>query len=102
MADCLEGGEWERLGELLGRYWDDRESFEPGVTPEPAATFRRELEPWTYGTALAGSGHGGYMIAVLKPGARGAVIDYLASQGIGVDQVLAFSPSEKGISVERE
>ena len=102
MAHALQNGDWQQLGALLQEYWDDREYFEPGVTPDLVREYRTELAPWSYGSALCGSGYGGYMMVVLRPGQRDAVLGYLAQSGIGPEQVLDFEVSPDGLSVEVE
>jgi galactokinase/mevalonate kinase-like predicted kinase len=100
MAEALSHGDWERLGRLIHEYWDDREYFEEGVTPEYAQRLRRDLAEWCFGTALCGSGHGGYMMAVLRSGARDRVLEYLAARQITQEQVLGFAVSPEGSVVE--
>ena len=90
MADALRDGDWPALGLLIGEYWDDREYFEEGVTPDFAQRFRDELAPLSYGTALCGSGRGGYMVVVLREGMREAVLTTLAELGVSGSDVLDF------------
>jgi D-glycero-alpha-D-manno-heptose-7-phosphate kinase len=100
MRDALLTGDWQRLGELVSDYWEDRESFEEGVTPEHAGKLRRQLQPYSYGTALCGGGHGGYMMVILRRGAREAALRYLSSQGIKADQVLDYRLTGEGLRVD--
>jgi len=100
MKEALERGDWEALGGLVQAYWDDREYFEPGVTPENARRFRAELVQWCHGTALCGSGYGGYMMAVTRQGMRDSVLAYLAGNGIPQSEVLDFGISQEGALVE--
>lgn len=100
MAEALQEGDWERLGHLLGEYWDDREYFEEGVTPDFAQRFRSSLADLTYGTALCGSGHGGYMMAIARPGKRQEILAHLTAEGISGDQVLDLDIADSGIRSE--
>lgn len=100
MAEALQNGDWEHLGLMMAEYWDDREYFEEEVTPDAARRFRKDLSDLTYGTALCGSGHGGYMMAVARPGKMDQILAYLASQGISGEQVLDFAVAEDGIRTE--
>jgi len=100
MAEALCSGDWETLGHLIGEYWDDREYFEEGVTPPNVREYREDLRRWCHGTALCGSGRGGFMMAVLKPSARDAVLDYLSRRGIPSEAVLDYEVSAGGLEVE--
>jgi galactokinase/mevalonate kinase-like predicted kinase len=97
MTDALIDGDWEKLGALIGEYWDDREFFEPGVTPDFAARFRGELAPLSYGTALCGSGYGGFMMVVPRAGRRETVLQYLAEAGVAPTQILDFEVVDRGL-----
>jgi len=100
MKEALESGDWQTLGGLIQAYWDDREYFEEGVTPDNARRFRAELAQWCHGTALCGSGYGGYMMAVTRQGRRNAVLGYLARSGIPQDQVLDFEVCQEDTVIE--
>ena len=98
-VEALRKGDWERMGTLINGYWDDREFFEEGVTPDFARRFRLGLAPLSFGTALCGSGHGGYMMVVPRPGEREAILKYLASNGVAHEQILDFQVSAEGLVV---
>jgi len=99
MAEALHNDDWDKMGKFINDYWNDREFFEPGVTPDYVRKFRVELAPWTYGTALCGSGHGGYMMIVPQPGKSDAIETYLADNGIAGEQILDFEVSRDGLQV---
>lgn len=102
MSEALRTDDWERMGALISGYWDDREFFEEGVTPDFARRFRSELAPLSYGTALCGSGHGGYMMVVPRPAQRDAILECLARCGVTNDRILDFDVSAEGLVVEAE
>ncbi|NPV45582.1 MAG: NTP transferase domain-containing protein [Armatimonadetes bacterium] len=97
MAKALHRGDWKTMGNLVSEYWDDREYFEEGVTPDSAAIHRERLKLWSHGTALCGSGHGGYMMVVLREGCREDVTRYLRSCGVQPEDILDFEIAEHGI-----
>jgi galactokinase/mevalonate kinase-like predicted kinase len=100
MADALATGNWEDLGRLINEYWDDREHFEEGVTPDFAQRFRADLARWSHGTALCGSGHGGYMMVVPRSGQRPSIMGYLGAHGVSEEQVLDFEITSDGLQTE--
>jgi galactokinase/mevalonate kinase-like predicted kinase len=100
MREALLTGDWRRLGDLVSQYWEDRESFEEGVMPEGARRLRGQLRPYSYGAALCGGGHGGYMMVILRPGMRDAALRHLSSSGVRADQVLDYRLTDEGLLVE--
>ena len=102
MAEALQENDWETMGHLINSYWNDREFFEEDVTPDFARKFREDLAPMSYGTALCGSGHGGYMMVVPRPGQRQAVLDYIAQSGVEESGILEFEVIHDGIELEAE
>ena len=102
MAEALRNDDWEKMGHLITDYWDDREFFEHDVTPDFARKLRVDLAAWSHGTALCGSGHGGYMMVVPRPGEREVILEYLAQNGIDGEQILEFTVTQNGLAVEAD
>lgn len=97
---ALEAGDWQQVGELVGREWRYRRHLAPGVTTAEIDSLldtARSLGVW--GGKACGAGGGGCVVVFTPPEKREMVADRLQQTG-GVE-LLPARPSSEPLRVER-
>ncbi len=65
-AAAIRARDAERVGRCLEHYWTLKCRMAPDAEPERVTLLRQVLRPFVHGSALAGAGGGGYLVAVAK------------------------------------
>ncbi|NXS61648.1 FUK kinase, partial [Brachypteracias leptosomus] len=101
-AQALRQGHLPRVGECLGRYWQQKKVMAPGCEPLAVGHMMETLQPYVYGQCLAGAGGGGFLYLLTKaPQQREALHQILAkTQGLGNFSIHSIEVDTDGFSVE--
>jgi D-glycero-alpha-D-manno-heptose-7-phosphate kinase len=82
MRSAAMDEDWYRFGELMHGAWLAKRNVSPKVADDRTAAIcarARELGAWA--VKVTGAGAGGFYLVMASPSARGAVADYLRSEG---------------------
>ncbi len=82
MRSALEGGEWQRFGELMHRAWLAKKEVSPNVADDRAeAACARARETGAWAAKVTGAGAGGFYLVMAPPAAQDAVAAFLEGEG---------------------
>lgn len=98
LPEALEGGDLERVGELVGREWSFRRRLAKGVsTAAIERLLRAALDQGAWGGKACGAGGGGCVVVLCPPERRRQVSAALREAGA---QVLAARPASGPLSLD--
>ena len=98
MRSALEGGHWERVGELIAEEWNNRKRLAPGVTTDAIdALMARASAAGATAAKVCGAGGGGCLFCYGPPDRRTDIAEALAGAGA---RVLDFHIETDGLRVE--
>lgn len=66
MYDAIQRGDFEQMGRLVGKTWQQNQLLDSGTNPEAVAALTRRIDDLCYGYKLPGAGGGGYLYMVAK------------------------------------
>jgi fucokinase len=85
MAEALAAGDFSAAGTLMWRHWELNKQLDEQTSNEFIDQLMISLRPYVEGAKLAGAGGGGFMMGIMKPGAREKIADMLATEYAGTN-----------------
>jgi D-glycero-alpha-D-manno-heptose-7-phosphate kinase len=98
MRECVAGRDWDGLGGLLAREWENRRALAEGVTNDRVdAIMAAASDAGAISSKLCGAGGGGCMLTCIEPGSRETVEGAIAAAGA---EVLPLKIMGNGIKID--
>lgn len=66
MTECIQRGDFERYGRLIGKTWEQKKRLDRGTNPPQVQQIIDLIKDYTLGYVLPGAGGGGYLYMVAK------------------------------------
>lgn len=103
MFDSIEQENFERMGLLMRRTWQQNQALDSGTNPEPVARLTNLVDDLCLGYKLPGAGGGGFLYMIAKDPSAAAKIKQLlnANKLNETARFVDMSLSRKGLQVSR-
>ena len=66
MAECIQRGDFDRYGRMIGKTWEQKKQIDRGTNPPEVERIIDLIKDYTLGYKLPGAGGGGYLYMVAK------------------------------------
>lgn len=103
MAECIQRGDFERYGQLIGKTWEQKKQIDRGTNPPEVERIIDLIKDFTLGYKLPGAGGGGYLYMVAKDPAAALRIRKVLEENRPNDKarIVEMKLSNKGFQVSR-
>lgn len=103
MAECIQRGDFERYGQLIGKTWEQKKQIDRGTNPPEVERIIDLIKDFTLGYKLPGAGGGGYLYMVAKDPAAALRIRKVLEENRPNDKArfVEMQLSNKGFQVSR-
>ena len=103
MANCIQRGDFERYGRLIGTTWEQKKRIDRGTNPPEVQQIIDLIRDYTLGYKLPGAGGGGYLYMVAKDPDAAARIKQVLNENRPNDKArfVDMRISRKGFQVSR-
>lgn len=100
MSYAMAEGDWEHLGELLDRHWQQNQILDPNTTNAPINTILGRARPFIDGAKLAGAGGGGFLMLLARdPNAASQLRNELERHSLDRGGIVSYRIAEDGFRI---